>query len=165
MERESESVRRVRLKVLHYLRSAFGEGAVEATPERTFRVRRGPCVVEVAITPWLRNEAMVSFSADAASAVELRPSLFRKLLELNGRQLRFGAFGLSESGAIVVNHVVLGSTLDSDELKYAVQSLAVLADRSGERILDKYGNGEVTQVDREYTTDGWDDLFDYDYDV
>ena len=164
MQQETESTRRVRLKVFYYLIQLFGEGGFKLTSDQHFRISRGPCTVEVNVNPWRHNESIVHFVGKVETAVELNWLLLRQLLDMNGQKLRFGSFGINEDGGIVVSHFALGSTLDKNELRYAIQSIAVLADQYGENISKTHGGESpgTGTIDKEYTMDGWEEIFEYD---
>ena len=167
MPHRTESMRRIEHKIYYYLLRVFGEDGFEVMPDRKFRVRRGSCVVEVAVVPWQDNEALVRFSACVVKGAEVTEELIRKLMELNYQKLMFGAFGLDEEGDIVLSHAAIGTTLDKDELQYAIQSLAVLADGYDDLIVEKHGGRTMAEFldGVEYTTDGWDLLFDYNFEI
>ena len=165
MPYSTESMKRIQQKVYYYLQRLFGERAFEITPERTFRIRKGSCVVDVEVRPWQGNDALVVFSACVVKGADVSEELMRKLLELNGQKLQFGAFGLDQNGDVVLTHSAIGTTLDKDELRYAIWSMAVLADGYDDIIKERFGGKTMAECmgAAEEDCGCWEDHFDYEF--
>ena len=72
------------------------------------------------------------------TGADLSVDLLRYLLDENARLL-FGAFGVGEDGTIVLQHSVVGDSLDKVELESSVQAVLSLGDRYDDEIVDRFG--------------------------
>ena len=62
-----------------------------------------------------------------------------KYLLLENYTMRFGAFGIDDRGDIVLQHTIVGSTCDKEELQASVTAITTQADRYDDLIIQRWG--------------------------
>lgn len=104
----------------------------------TITARRGSATVIVKTMKW-GEQSLVKLVAPVVLSVDnVSPELTRFLVETNS-QLLFGRFSLDTQdnyNAIWLEHVLLGDSLNVDELSIAVDSLAKVADECFDQVWD-----------------------------
>ena len=72
-----------------------------------------------------------------------KPLLYN-LLRMNNKNV-FGRFSIDEDGYILLDHVLLGSTLEEKEFITSIFHVGVIADEMDDIIIEEYGG--LTAVD------------------
>ena len=123
----------LRARIENYLRQ---KGiAYEVLPDGRYALRQGSTKVFIVPMQWTGGQTLVKLFAPVSMAItQISPELTRFLAEKNG-ELLFGKFSLdSKNKAIWYEHVLLGTSLDADELFSAVVAIALTADQYDEQV-------------------------------
>jgi len=125
-------VETLRSNVEDYLRQK--KLSYEVKPNGSLWIRQGSTVVVVNPSEW-GEQTLVKLSAPVAlNITKITPELTRFLVEKNF-ELLFGKFSLDTNGnAIWYEHVLLGDTLNAEELFVAVATVALTADKYDEQV-------------------------------
>jgi len=128
----SKTVEALRSKVQTYLRQK--QLSYEVKPNGNLWIRQGSTIVTINPQQW-GERTLVKLAAPVALHItKITPQLTRFLAEKNN-QLLFGKFSLdTEGNAIWYEHVLLGDSLDAEELFVAVAAIAVTADEYDEEV-------------------------------
>lgn len=102
-----------------------------------FEVSFGSTFAFVQVSPW-HDDVTITSRAYVASGATMTPELQLFLLRENDT-LRFGAFGVDESGDIIFQHAIIGSTCDKKELHESVVNVVTIADRYDDQIVASWG--------------------------
>jgi hypothetical protein len=71
---------------------------------------------------------------------QITPELMAFLLVQNASKMIFGAFGIYlDSRRVLLEHSIIGSTCDRNELAISMTSVAETADRYDDAIIEKFG--------------------------
>jgi len=121
--------------------------AFEQIEPHFYVVRQGSAYVYIQVLAWEPDRALVRFTAQLATDVQMTPDLALKLLRLNSR-LRFGAFGyVRKHSCVTLSHTLLGGgTLDRDELVVALRDLASIADEYDDAIVEEAGGKRMQDL-------------------
>jgi hypothetical protein len=124
-----------------------GSAAFEQVEPQFYIVRQGSAYVYIQVVSWEPDRALVRFTAQLASEVQMTPDLALKLLRLNAR-LRFGAFGyVRKHSCVTLSHTLLGgATLDRDELLLTLRDLATIADEYDDAIVEEAGGKRMQDL-------------------
>jgi len=127
-----------------------GTGLFTRQDVNFFTIKHGSTVIHIFIQDYGDTETLVKCRAYVVNGAELTHSLLKKLLLMNSEDLRFGKFGIDKNGYIVLDHVMLGSTLDKEELVCAVKEIGMMADELDDMLVKHYGGKTSieTSVDR-----------------
>ncbi len=125
-------VETLRSNVEDYLRQK--KLSYEVKPNGSLWIRQGSTVVVVNPSEW-GEQTLVKLAAPVAlNITKITPELTRFLVEKNF-ELLFGKFSLDTNGnAIWYEHVLLGDTLNAEELFVAVATVALTADKYDEQV-------------------------------
>jgi len=115
-----------------------------------FTIKQGSAIIHIFVQDYGDTETLVKCRAYVVNGAELTHSLLKKLLLMNSEDLRFGKFGIDKNGYIVLDHVMLGSTLDKEELICSVKEIGMMADELDDMLVKHYGGKTAieTSVDR-----------------
>jgi hypothetical protein len=138
MDFESQVQRDVHARVGTWMKEIFGEQAAPLAGGPGYRARFGSASVDVAVSAWGDNEAVILARAAVVSGATINAELMRYLLDKNC-EVRFGAFGVDKNGDIVFQHAIIGSACQKEELKTSVQQVMLVADLSDEQIVARWG--------------------------
>jgi len=121
-----------------------------------FTIKQGSTVIHIFIQDYGDSETLVKCRAYVVNGAELTNGLLKKLLLMNSEDLRFGKFGVDKNGYIVLDHVMLGSTIDKEELICSVKEIGMVADELDDMLVKHYGGKTAieTFVDRYEERDG-----------
>ncbi len=111
-----------------------------------FEVSVGSTFAFVQVAPW-HEDATITARAYVASGADLNTELQLYLLRENDT-MRFGAFGVDESGDIIFQHTIIGSTVDKNELKETVANVMRIADQYDDYIVEKWGGKRGLDYER-----------------
>ena len=125
-------------KVAGWMDQLFGKMPWEKLADVGFGIFMGSAWVEVFIYPWGDDDSVINVRSSVVSGATLSPELLSFLLREND-ELRFGAFALSESGDILFEHTIVGSTCDPNELEASVNEVLETADEYDDKIVDSWG--------------------------
>jgi hypothetical protein len=115
----------------------FG-AASRALPDMpVFEVMVGSTFAFVQVVPW-QEDATITARAYVVSGASMTPELQLYLLRENDT-MRFGAFGIDESGDIIFQHAIVGSTCDKNELRETVATVIRVSDQYDDLIVDQWG--------------------------
>lgn len=104
-----------------------------------FVVQQGSALVRIGVGALGDSEAAITVSANVVTDATLTPELLLFLLAHNHRSL-FGAFGLNpENGVITLDHSIVGSTCDQNELMNSIAHICLTADELDDVIIEKFG--------------------------
>lgn len=121
-----------------------------------FTIKQGSTIIHIFIQDYGESETLVKCRAYVVNGAELTHGLLKKLLLMNSEDLRFGKFGIDKNGYIVLDHVMLGSTIDKEELICSVKEIGMMADELDDMLVKHYGGKTAieTFVDRYEERDG-----------
>jgi hypothetical protein len=125
-------------KTAVWMREIFGEFAEEFDDAPGFRIEMGSALVGVWVLPWTEHDAIVSARSYVVRETPITESLMRFLLTENAA-LNFGRFGLTDEDHIVLEHNLVGSTCDKEEIRTAVRLIVSMADRYDDEITQRWG--------------------------
>jgi len=123
----------LRAKIEGYLREK--KLVYEGLPDGRYALRQGSTKVFIVPLAWTGGQTLVKLFAPVALAItQITPELTRFLVEKNA-ELLFGKFSLDAKGkAIWYEHVLLGNSLDVEELFSAIVTIALTADQYDEQV-------------------------------
>ena len=147
MKFESELQKDVYERVGVWMKELFGERAAPLDDGSGYRARFGSASVDVSVSPWGANEAVILARAAVVSGADVNAELMRYLLDKNC-EVRFGAFGVDKSGDIVFQHAIVGSACQKEELKASVQAVMLVADLCDEQIIARWGGRRAIDAAR-----------------
>lgn len=130
-------------KVSNYLKEiypnhiSFGDG--------TFTIARGSSQVMIVVRPFTDTESCVECISNVVTSANVTPDLMRFLLRKNS-ELHFGAFGLLFDDTITFSHSLPGANLDPNELKTAVDSVAIISDYYDDIIVELAGGKRASDI-------------------
>src|SRR5262249_41524931 len=133
-------------KVLQWMRELFA-GAEMHVGQNTpvIGVVRGSAYAEVSVWPWGKEDAVINTRAWVVTRVTITPDLMKYLLQEN-YTMRFGAFGIDDRGDILLQHTIVGSTCDREELQASELAVGSQADHYDDLIIQRWGGQRaVTQ--------------------
>jgi hypothetical protein len=121
-----------------------------------FTIKQGSTIIHIFIQDYGDSETLVKCRAYVVNGAELTNGLLKKLLLMNSEDLRFGKFGIDKNGYIVLDHVMLGSTIDKEELICSVKEIGMVADELDDMLVKHYGGKTAIEkfVDRYEERDG-----------
>lgn len=125
-------------KVVEYVKEVFGDSASIAEEVPMVSVVFGSAVTFVSVLPMTDDEAVVATRAVVVAGAQITPDLAVFLLRANA-SMGFGAFGLWPGGDIVLEHNLLGTTLDKGELRTSIVTITTMADRFDDEIVERWG--------------------------
>ncbi|MEQ8168933.1 MAG: hypothetical protein ABRQ38_08560 [Candidatus Eremiobacterota bacterium] len=132
-------------KVENYLMKTYGGDGYDKVSDTLFVTRRGSTFVYIYIQKDKeRDEAIVLCRAAVVKGARLDEPLLYNLLRMNNKNV-LGRFSIDEDGYILLDHVLLGSTLDEKELITSIVHIGVIADEMDDLIIEEYGG--ITAVD------------------
>jgi hypothetical protein len=109
-----------------------------------YYLKYGTTLLEIAIEPYLEDNAVVKVRAYCVQGVETTPELMSELLRLNA-QIPLGSFSLTD-GNVFFAHGFLGRDLVPEQLVASLNSVASIADEYDEWIIERWGG--ATALDR-----------------
>jgi hypothetical protein len=129
MATESKAVEALRSKIRTYLRQKQVSYEVDYE-DGTITARRGSTAVIIKPMEWGERTLVKLVAPVILSVSKVTPKLTRFLAEKNN-QLLLGRFSLDtedDTNAVWYEHVLLGDSLDAEELSVAVEEIATIAD-------------------------------------
>jgi len=135
---QTEAQRDVHARIAEWMPQLFGMFGHAMPDEPVFVVQLGQTFAMVSVQPWGDDDSTITSRAYVAMGTELTQDLMHYLLRQNNT-FRFGAFGIDDDDDIFFEHTVVGSTLDTEELKSSVLAVASTADRFADEIIPKWG--------------------------
>lgn len=124
-------------RILPWMREIFGD-FLDGSPEGPdLSVMVGSARLHTRVAPF-EQDAVIRSRAYVATEVPHDPGLHAWLLEQNERMV-FGGFGLDARGDVFLQHSLLGSTCDREELEASVLAVALLADLYDDEIVSRWG--------------------------
>ncbi|MFM9108390.1 MAG: T3SS (YopN, CesT) and YbjN peptide-binding chaperone 1 [Chloroflexota bacterium] len=125
-------------KITVWMREIFGEYAEEIEDQPAFAIQMGSCLVFLAVRPWGDNDATISISSLVVRQPNLTADLMHFLLNENTGNI-FGRFGIDDDGDVVLDHCLVGSTCDKEEIRAATRIMISMADRYDDEITARWG--------------------------
>ncbi|MDX2099953.1 MAG: YbjN domain-containing protein [Leptolyngbyaceae cyanobacterium bins.59] len=101
-------------------------------------VPMGSAAAMVEVFPWGERDTIIRTWAYVVTQADLTPELLRFLLQKNV-EMNFGAFGIDGAGDIRLEHAIVGSTCDSNELQSSLVGVLTAADRYDDEIVSRWG--------------------------
>src|SRR5712691_9912310 len=102
-----------------------------------FYLKYGSTVLEISITPYEEDDAVIEVLAFCVQGVEPSFELMQELLRLNS-QLPLGAFSMVGND-IFYSHSFLGRRLRPEQLIASLDSVASISDDYDEHLVSRYG--------------------------
>lgn len=118
-----------------------------ALGEHHYAVKKGSTVVEIQAESYKARDLLVKVFSTVVEGGAFSEDLARQLLSLNITH-PFGSFGLDEAGNVIFRHCLVGSTLDSKELKLAFESVAETADAWDDKLVALAGGSRASDSER-----------------
>lgn len=125
-------------KIAIWMQESFGKFPCARPDFPGLGLFMNSALVEVLIYPWGDDDAIINTRSYVVTEAELSAELMHFLLQENVG-MRFGAFGVDESGDILFEHTIVGSTCDKKELESSVKAVLEVADQYDDYIVDKWG--------------------------
>ena len=127
------------------MKDLFGEMCHVDAERPVFRVAKGSAAASIVVVPWSDDDAVINVRSYVVTGAETTPELMRFLLTQNDK-FRFGAFGLDSDGDIFVEHTIVGSGADRNELRASILAILVIADEFDDQIQERWGG--LRAIDR-----------------
>ncbi len=124
-------------KIKPWMEELFGTASRPLDDIPVFQVAVGSTFAFVQVSAW-HDDAIISARAYVVRGAKMTPDLHVFLLRENDT-MRFGAFGLDESGDIIFQHSIVGTGCDKGELQTTVASVIEIADRYDDQIVETWG--------------------------
>lgn len=124
-------------KVVAHLTDLAGERPKTDPDQPMIWYRQGSAMAVISVVPW-GDDASVNVNSLVVRGAELTPDLMRFLLEQN-HGLVYAAFEVDSDGDIWLNCDIVGSTCDKSDLKHAIRSVLMMADKYDDEIVAKWG--------------------------
>lgn len=115
----------------------FGDG--------TFTISRGSSQVMIIVRPFTDTESCVECISNVVTSADVTPDLMRFLLRKNS-ELHFGAFGLLFDDTITFSHTLPGANLDLNELRTAINAVAIISDYYDDIIVELAGGKRASDI-------------------
>ena len=119
---------------------SYGDGS--------YTISRGSTQVMIVVRPFTEKEACVECIATVVSEPEVSFDLMRFLLRKNS-ELHFGAFGLLFDDTITFTYSFSSGALSSNELRIALESVAIISDYYDDIIVDIAGGKRAKDMGSE----------------
>lgn len=148
MRFETPVQRSVYDRIRVWMEEIFAEAATPRKDAPLFDVPVGSAWATVAVLPWGEDETVVNTRAYVVRGARVDGDLLTMLLQTN-EQLFFGAFGMDSEGDIFLQHSLLGSTCDADDLQTAVVAVVSTADEFDDLIVERWGGQRALDRYRE----------------
>lgn len=148
MEFQTDAQRACYERILPWMEKLFGDSAIPREDAPLVDLPLGSAWATVAVVPWGEDDATVITRAYVVRGPRIDLELLRMLLESN-EHLPFGAFGLDPEGDVFLQHSIVGSTCDPEELEASVVSVVSTADRFDDLIVDRWGGQRALDKYRE----------------
>lgn len=149
MEFETEAQEECYQKVKQWMYELFGEiNVIDNDDFPLLSTTRGSTMVHVSVYPWVEDNPIINISSWVVKEPELCPELMEYMLHKN-YEAAFASFCLNDENAISLEHTILGSTVDKEELKASVVNVAILADEYDDEIVERWGGQRVLDNDVE----------------
>ena len=136
------SVTDTRRRLEHFLQKA---GQVETVGDH-FMVRHGSTGCQVHVEEWDQGQTLVVLSAPVLMDVKLTPDLFQALAQRTDKYW-VGSLVLEEAqpgvGHIFFKHILLGDTLDEEELLWSLSAVARTADDLDDEWRPRFGGSRL----------------------
>lgn len=131
-------------KVQHFLYERLPESKdLHHVDGRTaFMLIWGSAVVVVEVGAMDATEAVVTVRSEVVTGCSQDHGLLQELLVANASQ-SLASFALGAPGVILLQHAMLGSTLNREELWRSLEAIGSIADRMDDALIAKYG-GETS---------------------
>ncbi|MFH1331041.1 MAG: hypothetical protein ABIJ48_10375 [Actinomycetota bacterium] len=131
-----------RRRVQHYLQKA---GKVETVEDRVM-VRCGSTGCQIQVEEWEKGRTLVVLSAAVLLGVKLTAELFKELAQQTDKYW-VGSLVLEEDaggmGNIFFKHVLLGDTLDEEELLWSLSAVSRTADDLDDEWRPRFGGSRL----------------------
>ena len=139
MEFETAAQKVCHNKISLWMNELFADVPWEALDDEPgFGLFMGSAWAEVHVYPWGDDDSVVNIRSTVVSGADLSCDLQNFLLRENA-ELRFGAFALNESGDVLFEHTIVGSTCDPAELEASVREVLETADDYDDKIVERWG--------------------------
>jgi hypothetical protein len=111
----------------------------------TFTLTRGSTQVMIIVRPFTKDEVCVECTSNVVTGAKITDDLMHFLLRKNA-ELHFGSFGLLFDDTITFSYSLAGMNLDPNELRTAMDSIAVIADHYDDIIVDLAGGKRASDL-------------------
>ena len=138
MKFDTEGQRLVYEKVSTILKDEFGKRAIPDQDVARFMLNNGSATVIVYVAPINDKFTAVRLHSWVVMGAVASVDLYQFLLKTN-LQLRFGAFSIDEKGDIAFTHTLLGESLDTHSLMWAVMGALQTVDDNDDQIVQRFG--------------------------
>lgn len=136
------SVADTRRRVQHHLQKA---GNVESIGDR-FMVRCGSTGCQIHVEDWEKGRTLVVLAAPVLLGVDLTPELFKELAQRTNSYW-VGSLVLEDTaggkGNIFFKHILLGDTLDEEELLWSLSAVSRTADDLDDEWRPRFGGSRL----------------------
>jgi hypothetical protein len=136
------SAAETRRRVQHFLQKT---GKVEVVGDH-FLVRCGSTACQVRVEEWDQDRTLVVLSAPVLLEVKLTPGLFKEVAQRTDKYW-VGSLVLEEgdggTGNLLFKHVLLGDTLDEDELLWSLTAVSQTADGLDDEWRARFGGSRL----------------------
>jgi len=137
MEFQTQAQKDCHEKVSAWMDELFSRIPWEKLDVPGFGFFMGSAWVEVKIHPW-NEDTVINVRSAVVTGATLTPELQNFLLRENA-ELGFGAFSIDQDGKILLEHTIVGSTCDPNELEASVMAVLETADEYDDEIVARWG--------------------------
>jgi hypothetical protein len=126
-------------RIAGYLKELYGEFAKPETERPMWGIASGSTLVQIGVWSYRDGQdAYVNVWSWLVMGAERTPELMAYLLNRN-RDLRFGAFGMNDTGDIVFKHSIRATSCDKEELRNTISAVMFTSDDEDEKIIARWG--------------------------
>jgi hypothetical protein len=143
MEFTTEAQKACYEKVAALMKELFGEFASVYDDYPRFGLSMGSAYALIAVQPWGDKDTAISTRSYVVTGIEMTPELMKYLLTKND-ELLFGGFGVDSDGDIFYKHVIMGNTVDKEELRSSIMAVIYTADEEDDAIISRWGGLRAT---------------------
>jgi len=129
-------------KILPWMTDLFGPFLRVRDEIPSFGVIVGAANIQLAVLAWGERDALITTRCYVVTNIKMTSGLMEYLLHENNRMI-FGAFGVDEDGDIFVQHTIIGTSVDKEELKTSIYGVVHTADAYDEAIQQRWGGESV----------------------
>jgi hypothetical protein len=138
MEFKNASQKECYEKISPWMEELFGV-TIKVHPERpSYFLQVGSSYTVIQVLPWKEESSVIRAMCCVVTHPEVNAELMEFLLKTNNK-LIFGGFLLDDDNDIWIQQTINGSTVDKEELKHCVLSIAITADKLDDEIIQKWG--------------------------
>ena len=143
MEFKSKAHQSTYNSVKTWMHELFGETVIALDRFPVLILRNASADVQVVVSDWRENDAVIHSRSFLVKDVELTPELTEFLLTMNDRVV-FGGFGVTGNGEIYFEHALAASGCNKEALRHSVLAVASTASKVCDEIVSRFGGRKMS---------------------